>query len=206
MERFVHYIVTTFNCGLYKRSWDTGKWMEKRLELFEKYTLPSLKAQTCQDFKWLLMFDPATPKIPDFDYDNIIITCESGTAKYFNKHMKDKWLITSRLDNDDYYEPTFVEEIQRCFKEEQLLIDVNGRQLDHKTGKFYKLPKYNLNSPFLSLIERRKDWIVKYKTVRYTNHGKMKQYFKTKYINKKLVVQVIHDNNRMNSLTKIEDG
>jgi len=81
------------------------------------------------------------------------------------------------------------------------LIDVNGRQLDHKTGKFYQFPKYSLDSPFLSLIEQRD-----YKTARYTNHGKMKQHFKTKYINKKLVVQVIHDTNQMNSLTNIEDG
>ena len=149
------------------------------------------------------MFDPDTPEVPDFDYDNIIIVPPTGTSQYFNKRAYAGWLITSRLDNDDYYEPTFIEEIQRCFKEKELLIDVNGRQLDHITGKFYQLPKYNRNSPFLSLIERKG---ARYKTARYTNHSKMNNHFRTKYINKKLVVQVIHDTNQMNRLTKIEDG
>ena len=176
--------------------------MKQRLEVFREYTLPSLKAQTCQDFRWLIRFDPDTPKIPDFDYDNIVISFERGAGIFLNKHVKSKWLITSRIDNDDYYEPTFVEEIQRCFNEKTLLIDVDGRQLDAKTGKFYQFPKYSMNSPFLSLIERKKD---RYRTVKCYNHGDMRNHFPCRKICKKLVVQVIHGTNLMNRLTGIKE-
>jgi len=176
--------------------------MSKRMELFEKYTLPGMRAQTNQNFKWLVQFDVDTPEVPDFDYGNIIICHERGAKEYLDKHVRDKWIITSRLDNDDYYEPTFVEEIQRCFDMRELLIDIGGRQLDHKTGKFYQFPKYSMDSPFISLIEKRKGG---YRTVKCHNHGQMKRHFRKKYINKKLVVQVIHDTNEMNRLTKIEE-
>jgi len=202
MERFVHYIVTPFNYGLYKRSWDTEAWMEKRLRLFRKYTLPAMKAQTCQNFKWLIRFDPDTPEIPQFDYENIITSFEVGAGKYLNKHVKTPWLITSRIDNDDYYEPTFVEEIQRCFEEREILIDVKGRQLDDKTGLFYSFPKYDRNSPFITLIERKK---YKYYTVKRYNHGDMKNHYRSRVIHKKLAVQVIHDTNQMNRLTNISE-
>lgn len=202
MERFVHYILTHFNYGLYGRSWDKELWMKKRLDIFRRFTLPSLQAQTNQDFKWLIRFDPQTPEVPDFGYDNIVTSFDPGAGMYINRHVTTPWLITSRIDNDDYYEPTFIEEIQRCFNEEELLIDVNGRQMDIKTGRFYRFPKYSLNSPFLSLIEKKKD---RYSTVRCYTHGDMKNHFKTRYINKKLVVQVIHDTNLCNRLTNIPE-
>jgi hypothetical protein len=203
MERFVHYIITPFNYGLYKRSWDKEAWMEQRLDIFRRYTLPSLQRQTNQNFKWLIRFDPDTPEIPDFGYDNIVISHDAGAGQYLNKHVRTPWLITSRIDNDDYYEPTFVEEIQRCFDEREMIIDVDGRQLDAKTGLFYAFPKYRMNSPFLSLIEKRRE---RYRTVKCYNHGDMRNHFPGMKIHKKLVVQVIHDTNQMNRLTGVKDA
>lgn len=198
MERFVHYIITSFNWGVYKkrRYRDCAEWwVEDRIRLFEKYTLPGMRAQTNQDFRWVLIFDPSTPEIPNFDYDNIIYST-TPSARDNVARVGTEWLITTRIDSDDYFEPTFIEEIQRCFNKKEVLVDIGGRQLDDRTGKFYEFPPYKCNSPFISLIEKRP-----FKGIKCHNHGDMKRYFKTKYINKKLAVQVVHDNNLMNRLT-----
>ena len=44
----LHLIVTRFNLGM-----TDPVWLEHRFGLFERFTLPSIKAQTCQEFWWL---------------------------------------------------------------------------------------------------------------------------------------------------------
>jgi len=54
MEGFRHYITTRFNVGLYgaeKRiDMDRDEWMQHRIGLFTTFALPSLMAQSCQNF------------------------------------------------------------------------------------------------------------------------------------------------------------
>jgi hypothetical protein len=69
MALFEHFIVTRFNLPLFKAKVD-GKvvgnldetWLAGRFDLFERYCLPSVKGQTCQDFRWIVLFDAATPE------------------------------------------------------------------------------------------------------------------------------------------------
>jgi hypothetical protein len=69
MALFEHFIVTRFNLPLFKAKVD-GKvvgnldetWLAGRFDLFERYCLPSVKGQTCQDFRWIVLFDAATPQ------------------------------------------------------------------------------------------------------------------------------------------------
>lgn len=61
-----HFILTRFNLLLWDKAKDdrkvrTIKWLEHRFSLFEKYCLPSVKNQTCQDFEWIVLFDSMTP-------------------------------------------------------------------------------------------------------------------------------------------------
>ena len=66
---FRHVILTRFNIR-----WDeqpTGpslgtnpEWLRDRLELFERYCLPSILKQTQPSFSWILFFDHETP--PEF--------------------------------------------------------------------------------------------------------------------------------------------
>lgn len=60
-----HYILTRFNIRLWTsdkrhQATQTDEWMKARLRLFERYTLPSVAAQTQKDFKWLVLFDRET--------------------------------------------------------------------------------------------------------------------------------------------------
>ncbi|RKT78491.1 putative rhamnosyltransferase [Terracoccus luteus] len=36
-------------------------WLRERTELFLRYTVPSVRAQTCRDFSWLVYLDPESP-------------------------------------------------------------------------------------------------------------------------------------------------
>ena len=66
MKSFEHLIITRFNLNLYARDKHdaptrTERWLEHRFELFERYCLPSVAAQTNPNFRWLCLFDAATP-------------------------------------------------------------------------------------------------------------------------------------------------
>ena len=61
-----HFLLTRFNILLWRQDKEgkkvrTTKWLEHRFTLFEKYCLPSIKNQTCQDFEWIVLFDSMTP-------------------------------------------------------------------------------------------------------------------------------------------------
>lgn len=67
---FEHYIITRFNLPLFQakvagQELTTAcdeKYLEYRFELFEKYCMPSIVGQTCQNFKWLILMDARTPE------------------------------------------------------------------------------------------------------------------------------------------------
>ena len=67
MENYSHFIITRFNLNLYAQDKHdlptrTDRWLEHRFEVFERYCLPSVAAQTSGNFTWLCLFDAATPE------------------------------------------------------------------------------------------------------------------------------------------------
>ena len=67
--KFEHFIITRFNLPIYSKIKNGNvcstmiEYLDNRFLLFLKYCLPSIKQQTCQDFKWLVLFDANTPKV-----------------------------------------------------------------------------------------------------------------------------------------------
>lgn len=62
------FFLTRFNILLWQKDKEgspvrTKKWLNHRFSLFEKYCLPSIKNQTCQDFEWIVLLDSTTPEI-----------------------------------------------------------------------------------------------------------------------------------------------
>ena len=210
--KYNHYIFTRFNLlddfdglkTIYNNPDvpDPDEWMEHRMELFRKFTLPSMQQQTCQDFKWLLSFAPETP--PRYieeviRYENAIIICQYPRT-WLRRHFTEGWLITSRIDNDDYYMPEFVETIQNqedIFEPE--IVDIDYRQLEQATGRLYTSARATPNSPFLSLVEHIKPGNEP-KTCYYCSHTNMPQHFRARKINDPLAVMVIHDRNISNNI------
>lgn len=226
MVKFSHFLVTRWNLldpttDIYNYGIDDpDAWVRRRANLFEKYCLPSVMNQTCQNFTWLLAFSQKTP--PDItrryrNLKNIKIIYEFP-RDWLRKNYSGEYLLTSRLDNDDIYEPDFVEKVQNNVKESakvgsvgNRIIDIDGVQWDMKSNKWYDSGRAAPNSPFMSLFENtKKDYYSidpkfglikeKIKTVLYCSHTKMTRHFVSAKIPKPLYIQCIHHENLANKI------
>lgn len=142
MSQIHHYILTRFNLVLWKHD-KAGKeiggtgWLERRMELFERFCLPSVAAQTVGEFVWILLLDENTPErflrrlngYREVCGQIKLIRVKGSYGRYFAKvfqgvvreHLlksgasEDDICITTYLDNDDCIECGFVEDVQkRC--------------------------------------------------------------------------------------------
>jgi len=207
-KKFKHYIMTRYNLGLYQANPYKVKykveWMASRIPLFKAY-LKSLEEQTYKHFTVILSVDGFTPvenlkEIQDLiDATNldVVIHLDEQPDTYVRRfgHVE-KWLITSRLDSDDTYEPEFVETIQRSFQFVEECLDVEGYKFDGKD--YFKYKGTRVGSPFVSVIERSKGQI---KTANFKQHSQMSRHFFSRFVGKKpLFTQVIHGANIINSI------
>ena len=103
------------------------QWLERRFDIFEQYCLPSVAAQSDEDFEWIVMFDHKTPKefIERAQHGSTL--CKQLRIKLlpFYKNYNDAYaaigreyisgaeqLVSIRLDNDDALNRHFVELIR----------------------------------------------------------------------------------------------
>ena len=129
-----HFLLTRFNILLWRQDKEgekvrTTKWLEHRFSLFERFCLPSIKNQTCQDFEWIVLFDSMTPdsfkeRITSYQQDCpqlIPVFVEPENGRYFAdifrkeivKRLKAKRVISTYLDNDDALNIGFIEDLQQ---------------------------------------------------------------------------------------------
>lgn len=132
-----HFILTRFNLQLWptdKRGRDIQRetdWLEERFRLFETFCLPSLRAQTCMDFDWVLLMDAETPQpwrermehwkaqmpqlhpvwVPRPLHRQFPAVFQRLVSKHL--HEGGQRVLTTYLDNDDALHRRFVEEVQR---------------------------------------------------------------------------------------------
>lgn len=170
---FSHFIITQFNLKNFPLSDNNDsvtwlKWTRNRVELFREFCLPSIKNQTCKVFTWLIYFDADTPQefnvfLNELNSFPFIKICYSKGYEDFNLRYTEevkkrvgesvKWIITTRMDNDDCLHKDAIKTIQNNFVEKHkflislasgYVLNISDRKLSHY---FYPM------SPFLSLIE-----------------------------------------------------
>ena len=214
---FQHYIITRFN--LRRDDWVSTKnnekvlsetWLKERFELFENFCFPSVQNQTNQNFKWLVFFDKNTPedyksKIEKFavEFRNFIPFFIDGMKRFLPTIIEkveeldeEKYVITSRLDNDDSLHKNYVNVVQDCFNYQNYmaidLIDGYGMQIgtNVRIGKM----RHAFN-PYISLIEKKEN----FKSVWHKGHTFWK-YEKNiqKVKNNPLWLTIIHEKNKSN--------
>lgn len=215
---FKHFIFCRYNVGLYTdnpyKIENTDKWMEERLPKYKRL-LESLKEQTVKNFVFVLFIDENTPdkylnqlidltiqpfpvSIVKHSGGDLLNVGKDYLARY---EMKEKWVITSRVDNDDAYLPLFVESIQAAFSEKEQLLDVRGYQIDEKTGTKYATGRNKCNSPFISIIEEKEGA----KTVFNGFHADMFLSYSSRMASEKpMYIQYIHDSNVSNTISGIK--
>lgn len=101
-------------------------WLRDRVELFERYCLPSVQAQTNRDFAWLIYFDPHSPRwLREWVDDHAAL---GHFRPFFREEVpRDQLLadirtatggggraqvLTTNLDNDDSIARDFVARLQ----------------------------------------------------------------------------------------------
>lgn len=151
----------------------TEAWLKRRFELFEQVCLPSLQAQTDQDFEWLVFFSDGTPDtykerirslqnqcpqlVPVFLYDGeyMVGRFKQEVAHRLTAH--DTHLITLRIDNDDAFHRGMIARVREEFRgqDDELMNFVHGLQVDPDHGLAAIATEFS--NPFLSRIERVRD-------------------------------------------------
>ena len=143
---------------LYNDKAKADKWMSNRMKLFAK-TKESVLSQE-GEFTWVISVDERTPKkfMDKIKGEGIVITHDDIRNVFLSGEVTSDapWVITTRFDCDDMYEPGAILKIQERFEPKLKVIDINFKKLDTQTGKFHAIRHHDWNwsgSPFLSLVE-----------------------------------------------------
>jgi hypothetical protein len=212
---FHHLIMTRFNvrpCAAAAAPDDL--WLRHRLELFCRFTLPSLRAQTVKAFRWLVLVDSASPawfltelaeSLGDERFEVVPTTVFSPGAiveRHFSLlRASGGYLITTRVDNDDAVARDFVASIQLSFSAQpwEFVNLINGAQFCG--GRVYA--KSDPANPFISLVEHVRPhstpctvFVCQHEQIR--SHGPVRQ-VKTH----PMWLQVIHERNVANRVRGI---
>jgi hypothetical protein len=184
---FTHAIMTRFNVARPKHNepirLDPG-WLARRFDLFEKYCLPSVAAQTARDFHWIIYFDAATPE-PFLERMEAcrrifpFIPYLSGeiSAEFWPRSLEEllpartPWILTTRFDNDDSLSVDHVARLQAAVARQDRPVR-GSLNFPHglviEGGRLYALT--HLANPFGSWFE---PWDERTRTAISINHLKM---------------------------------
>ena len=171
-----HFIITRFNiranygCKLrnpendpMKRILEEG-YLEQRFNIFEKFTLQSIKQQTNQNFTWLILFHKQTPKKflerikqlkKEFDFIDLYFEDDErfSFSDYYNSN---EYYITTRIDNDDMIENDYIARVQQYANQnlhECVLSFDKGIKYDINLNKKYAYERKD--NHFLSMIGKK---------------------------------------------------
>ncbi|MBR5084454.1 MAG: hypothetical protein IKX33_07610 [Prevotella sp.] len=182
---FRHYILTRFNIPIWRADKNgaptlTDEWLQHRFELFDKFCLPSIMAQTKKDFLWVVLFDRNTPqqwkeRIENYksqcqQFHPVFVKHEAGRlflrvfqeviADDLGKEQKNGTtydaVLSTYFDNDDALRTSFVEDLHRdadsLSLREPLFISYR-RGIQYFTDMNIATAVNYRNNHFLSLLE-----------------------------------------------------
>ena len=173
-----HIVLTRFNLvgiGGLKSEQEWKTWNKNRFRIFKEYCLPSMLQQSAS-YKWHLYFDEQTPvehmaEIEELKLHSFIqIFFLNGKDAFFRDHMfaiqkslstGTRWLMTTRVDNDDCLHRDAISAIQSRFvPRDQFIINLSsGYTFNMETGIMSHY--FYLKSPFLSVVEDTKKDLLK---------------------------------------------
>ena len=162
-----HVLITRFALrwpeGHPRRKWEQRPgWVQYRMELFRKYCLPSVQAQTFKDFDWWFLVNFNFPGFMNKTTNelNRYGTCkfmteswseeQPGVGAAFSEYYKDEWVCSTRIDSDDIMRNDFMERVHALATEEDAWIGFrNGYMMkdDRIAAKKF------LCNPFMSHVE-----------------------------------------------------
>ncbi|MGF7059995.1 glycosyltransferase family A protein [Brassicibacter mesophilus] len=160
-------IYSDFNTLRFSNKRFSKKWIEKRIAIFMKYTLKSLKLQTNQNFLELLKYEDRSkdtieyvlnkyPKLPE----NIKFIPKSNFEDMVIKNIQGfDYLYLVRLDSDDLYHKSFIQQMHD-YKHDittEAIINQNGYIYDSIKKRLARFPHKSPN--YYTLIYNSNDYI-----------------------------------------------
>jgi hypothetical protein len=174
-----HFVLTPFFVrrqmgGEKTRPLPPAAWLAERLAIFEARCLPTIVNQTSQDFDWLLFFDPETPEAEMETFKALIAPYPNVHLRFCNDWVKQtitdavrteagpdlKWVLTTRLDNDDGWHEQFVERLHAevrvgtrellNFTRGYIISDDKAYSYEHRSNAFisFSEPIESFDTPF----------------------------------------------------------
>lgn len=165
---FEHYVLTRFNTAHRDGRHLRADWLEKRVELLERFTIPSMEAQSTPA-RWRVYCDLATPiifrrhliglgKRHGFNVSLIgerfsdRVAGEDVEIDLWCERLEPTHVITTKLDSDDILRTNTLQKIQEQFRGQscQWIELTEGLELATEDGKFRNSSHH---CPCLSAIE-----------------------------------------------------
>jgi hypothetical protein len=171
-SRIQQVLMTRYNLPIPGRKENlNGAWLDHRHQLFEKYCVPSVRRQTNQNFRWLVLLDSRTPAdhltdVRDALPPNAEITLLSAPIDDTPMEMifhqarvaPDTPLLTCRLDSDDCLGRDYMRLIRKAAEKAVATDGAANRTafnfpfgLQLRAGEVFGL--LDFDNPFLSLLE-----------------------------------------------------
>lgn len=160
-------IWSEFNTMPFSNKRFSESWIEKRIDIFMKFTLNSLKSQTNQNYLALIKYEDKSkdiitkvlsryPKLPN----NVTFIAKSKYEKKVIEKAKGfDYLYLVRLDSDDMYHKSFIQQLfdYKHHISTEAIINQNGYIYDSIKKQIAKFPQISPN--YYTLIYKVDDYI-----------------------------------------------
>lgn len=191
----------------------TEEWIEYRINIFERYTLQSLKNQTNQDFEVYLCCDVTT--MPTINAclgrrkslpSNIHFDTTNNNNNDVKRDIKNyDVLYHIRLDSDNLYQKGFIQRLHDYVPKEdtQVIISQNGYVYDIRDDSL--APYFQKSPPFYAFIYKVQDFIdgFRYKTP--LGHTKIINCWRYEFIEGNNYIVSLHGKNVLNTRDKLNE-
>lgn len=179
--RFKHFVIVKFDYP------ENYKFLATKKQQLRWALCDSLRRQTNTNF--VMVFNSTVP-MPHEGFGELIIS-PCWKDKVMEAAKDYEYVITTRLDGDDFVTPEFIQTIQDQFEEKNKLVLMQGGWIyDSKTKKLtdnWMCKSYTTNA--LSFIERSDD----FESCYVREHGKMKRLYEVKRTDKQIHIWVINE-------------
>jgi hypothetical protein len=148
-----------------KKMQASDAWEKARLDIWKRYTMPSLLRQTHREFEVLLLCDPAkkgqNKRLAETLTDRrfrIITDWEDMRRQIYDGGKFDDTIMICRLDSDDMYHPKFIEtfiewEPKATVKNKAFIQAMTGYGLNTQSGAICEWN--NPSPPFFAILRKR---------------------------------------------------
>lgn len=208
---YQHFLLTRFNVRIKPgHPLASDAWHRHRLVYFESICIPSVRAQSCDNFTWVVFCDDQSAdwfrnRIEDLaaEHHFEVAYCAGPftpeyVAEYIGPRCHADWLVTSRVDNDDAVSDSFIERVQSyVFEEREQFINFTRGLQATDDGKIYH--RADPSNAFVSFIEPRVDPLPK--TVFVDWHTRIHKYaFVREISGPPMWLQMVHGQNIANEV------